>query len=155
VHVLPAADTMKGWSNYQQYFKNLMQQYVAASTKRVIMTAHTQSIYNEDNMTVEKRVPIKGALKANGIEAFFSCIVTARTKTLDQLEDCKNPLLNITEDDKIVGYKHVFQTRPTAETVRERGMRAPMGMWSVAETFIDNDCQILLERLEQFYGKVK
>lgn len=152
VHVLTAADTMKMWSAYQQYFKNLMQQYVAPSSKNVIFTAHTQDILNKDEMAMEKKIPVKGALAKNGIESFFSMIVSAKVITLDALENYKNPLLTITEDDELVGYKHVFQTRPTKETVGERGMRAPMGMWSVPETFINNDCQLLLNRLNQFYN---
>ncbi len=151
VHVIPAADTMQAWGKYQQYFKNLMQYYVAKSSKNVIFTAHIQSIYNEQTMSMEKRIPVKGALAKNGIEAFFSCIVTAKKITLDALTKYSNPMLTITEDDELVGYKHVFQTRPTKETVGERGMRAPMGMWSIPETFIDNDCQMLLNRLKEFY----
>lgn len=140
------------WSDYAQYFKNLMQQYVAKATKNVIMTAHVQSILNEQNMTMEKKVPVKGALAKNGIEAFFSTIVSAKTITLDILEKYQNPLLVITPDDEMLGYKHVFQTRLTKDTVGERGMRSPMGMWSIPETFIDNDCQMLLDRLNQFYN---
>ena len=67
VHVLTAADTQKAWSGYQQYFKNLMQQYVAASTKNVIFTAHTLATLNEAEHVMEKKVPVKGALKNNGL----------------------------------------------------------------------------------------
>ena len=151
VHVIPAADTQSAWGSYAQYFKNLMQYYVAKSTKNVIFTAHIQSMLNEQTATMEKCIPVKGQLAKKGIEAFFSCIVTAKKMTLDSLKPYTNPLLTVTPDDEIVGYKHVFQTRPTKETVGERGMRAPMGMWSVPETFIDNDCQMLLNRLKEFY----
>ena len=42
LYIVPATDTRKGWTDYAQYFKNLMQQYVAKSTKNVIFTArHT------------------------------------------------------------------------------------------------------------------
>jgi archaellum biogenesis ATPase FlaH len=67
LHVLGVPDTMKGWSNYQQFFKELMQQKVANSSKTVLFTAHTQTIYNEGDMVMETKVPVKGALKANGI----------------------------------------------------------------------------------------
>ena len=152
VHVLTASDTMKAWAAYGEYFRNLMQQHVASSTKNVIFTAHVEKILNEQSMKMEKRVPVKGASGKNGLEAFFSTIVTARTMTLDVLEKYENPLLTITEDDEMLGYKHVFQTRMTKDTVGERGMRAPMGMWSIPETFIDNDCQILMDRLNEFYN---
>lgn len=66
VHVLTAANTMKAWSDYSQYFKNLMQQYVASSTKNVVMTAHTRTVYNESAAAMETKVPIKGALANQG-----------------------------------------------------------------------------------------
>lgn len=152
VHVLTSSDTMKAWADYGEYFRNLMQQYVASSSKNVICTAHVEKFLNETSMNMEKRVPVKGALGKNGIEAFFSTIVTARTEPLDLLKDYSNPLLTITEDDELLGYKHVFQTRLTKNTIGERGMRAPMGMWDVKETFIDNDCQLLMGRLTEYYN---
>lgn len=152
VHIIGSADTMKGWANYAEFYRNLMQQYVAKSTKNVIFTAHVESILNEATMTMEKKVPVKGQLGKNGIEAFFSCIVTARKMTLEALEPYHNPLLVITEDDELLGFKHVYQTRLTKETVGERGMRAPMGMWERKETFIDNSAQLVLNRLKDFYA---
>jgi predicted transcriptional regulator len=149
-HVLTAKDTMKAWSNFQQFYKKLMQYYVAKSSKNVIFTAHVQSILNEQEMIMEKKVPIKGALKANGIESYFSTIVSARAVNLDTLEGYQNPLLNITADEQAIGLKYVYQTRLTKETVNER-IRAPMGMWQINETFIDNNAQYLLDRLQEYY----
>ena len=50
------------WGDYAQYFKRIMQHYVANSTKNVIFLAHTKETYNEAAMTMERKVPIKGAL---------------------------------------------------------------------------------------------
>jgi hypothetical protein len=72
VYVIGSSDTMKMWGEYQQFFKNLMQQYVAKSTKNVIFTAHTLNVLNESEMVVECKVPIKGALKNNGLEALLN-----------------------------------------------------------------------------------
>jgi len=150
VHVLGAKDTMHMWGQYQQYFKNLMQQYVAKSTKSVIMTAHIMHLLNESAQCMEIKVPVKGALKNNGIEAFFSTVVNARKMSLRELEPYKNDLLVITPEEEQLGFKHVFQTKVTKETVNSR-IRSSMGMWTTAETFIDNDAQILLDRLHQYY----
>lgn len=152
VHINGSANTMAGWSDYAEFMRNTMQQYVAKSTKNVIFTAHVESVLNEQTMTQEKRVPVKGQLAKNGVEAFFSCIVTARKMTLSDLEPYKNSLLNITEDDEMLGFKHVYQTRLTKQTVGERGMRSPIDMWSKEETFIDNNAQFLLNRLREFYA---
>ena len=69
VYVIPAADGRSAWALFQQFFKSLMQDKVAKSTKTVIMTAHVLSLYNETNQAIEVKVPVKGALKNIGIEA--------------------------------------------------------------------------------------
>lgn len=150
VHVLPSSDTQAAWQHYQQYFKNLMQQYVAGSKQSCIFTAHVEDIYNDKTLNYESRVPVKGALRRLTIESFFSCIVNATRMALTDLEGYENDLLTISEDDEILGYKHVFQTRPTKETVGTN-IRSPMGMFSRNETYIDNDAQLLLNRLKEFY----
>jgi hypothetical protein len=150
-YVLKAKDTMSGWSNYQQFFKELMQEYVAASTKNVIFTAHVHSILNEQEMITETKVPVKGALKNNGLEAYFSTVISARTISIDQLDKYKNSLLTISPEEEALGFKYVYQTKITKETVNYR-IRSSMGMWSTDETFIDNDANLLLERLQQYYN---
>ena len=152
MYVLTAANTMKAWGDYAQYYKKLMQYYVAKSTKNVIILAHTRQIMNEADMVLETKVPIKGSLANQGIESYFSTVISTKKMPLNKLQDYQNNLLHITEDDEILGYKHVFQTRLTKDTVNER-MRSPMGMWSREETFIDNDVQLVIDRLHEFYGK--
>lgn len=150
VHVLNSTNTMAGWSNYSQYFKNLMQQYVAKSSKAVIFTAHTKTALNEKNMVMETKVPIKGALANQGIESYFSCIVSTKKVTLDTLADYENDLLTYTERENKLGFKYVFQTQITKETVDER-MRSPMGLFSDEETYINNDVDLVLKRLNDYY----
>jgi hypothetical protein len=152
LHVLGVPDTMKGWSNYQQFFKELMQQKVANSSKTVLFTAHTQTIYNEGDMVMETKVPVKGALKANGIEAYFSTVVSTKKLPLKALEGYENPLLKITEEEALLGYKYVYQTKLTKDTVNER-IRSPMGMFDRNHTYIDNNAQYLIEVLTDFYAE--
>lgn len=151
VHVLPATNTMKAWGNYNQYFKELMQQYVASSQVNVIFTGHTLSKLNEQTGIIETSVPVKGALKNQGVEAYFSTVVSTKKIPLRLLEGYKNDMLNITEDDEIVGYKHVFQTRLTKETVGER-IRSPMGLFTRDQTYIDNNAQALLDHHHNYYA---
>lgn len=150
VHVLGAKDTMKAWGEYGQFFKNLMQQRVAIMKKPVIFLGHTRTEV-DNNMEKSTAVPVKGALKNQGIEAFFSTVVSTKKMPIGKLEAYKNSMLNITDDDRLVGYKHVFQTRPTKETAHER-IRSPMDLWTVSETFIDNDASKLLNHLTAYYG---
>lgn len=138
-------------NDFQQYFKTLMQDKVIKFGKPVIFTAHTLKTLNESTGEYEVSVPIKGALKNNGIEAYFSTIVAAKKVPLKELKEYKNDLLHVTEEDEALGFKYVFQTRLTKNTTGER-IRSPMGMFSKDETYMDNDAQILLEHLTSFYN---
>ena len=149
-YVLPAANTMKAWGDFAQFFKVMLQQHVANSTKNVIFLAHTLSILNEQKMEIETRVPIKGSLKNNGIEAYFSTVISTKTMTNINLEKYKSPLLTYTEDEKELGMKYVFQTRLTKETLNEK-IRSAGLMWTKEETFIDNDLQHAIQRSHDFY----
>lgn len=152
MYVLNQPDTMKGWSNYAQYVKKLMQHYIAKSTKNVIVLAHTADKYNESELVTETAVPIKGSTSKNGLESYFSVVIAAKKVPLKLLEKYKNPLLNISDEEKELGFKHVFQTRITKETVSER-LRGPMGMFSVAETYLDNDIQGFYDLLHKYYSE--
>lgn len=150
VHVLNASNTMQAWGNYAQFFKNLMQQYVASSSKAVIFTAHTKTALNDKNMIMETKVPIKGSLANQGIESYFSCVVSTKKMTLDALSDYDNELLTYTDREKNLGFKYTFQTQITKDTVNER-MRSPMGLFTDAETYINNDVDLVLKRLNEYY----
>lgn len=150
-YVIGSDNTMQGWGDYQQFFKNLMQQYVAPAECAVIFLAHTRSDLNEAKHEMETMVPIKGALRNNGIESYFSTVVSTKKVPLKQLKDYGSDLLTITEDDELVDFKYVFQTRLTKATTGER-IRSPMGLFTREETFIDNDAQRLLDHMKAYYG---
>lgn len=150
-YVLKATNTMQAWGQYQQYFKEMMQQKVANSSKNVIFLAHTADSYNESEMVTETKVPVKGALKNNGVESYFSLVIAAKKVPLKVLKDYSNDLLTITPEEEALGFKHVFQTRLTKETVADR-LRGPMGMWSQQETYINNDIALVMKRINEFYS---
>ena len=74
VYVLNSSNGMQAWGQFAQYYKTLMQQYVAKSTKSVIFTAHTSDTLNESEMLMETKVPVKGSLKNNGINQFGTAV---------------------------------------------------------------------------------
>lgn len=150
-YIIGAADTMKGWSAYQQFFKTLMQDKVVNFNKPVIILGHTKTELDEGAMMMRTQVPVKGALKNNGIEAYFSTVVSTKRVPITTLVNYENDLLNLSDEDKDLGFKHVFQTRITKETVGER-IRSPMGLFTKEQTYMDNDCQLLLEHLRKFYA---
>lgn len=114
--------------------------------------AHTSDTENDDGkrVTMETLVKVKGSLMNIGIESFFSTIVTAKRVTLKQLKDYDTDLLDITPRETKLKYKNVFQTLQTVDTMNER-MRSSDAMWSEEETFIDNNAQIVLDRLVEYY----
>lgn len=151
VHIRPAADGRSAWGDYAEFIREMMQQYVAQSTKPILFTAHTRTIYNETSMAMETKVPVQGGAANIGIESYFTTVVAAKVVPLKKLEGYENDLLVITPREQALGFKHVFQTMLTADTVNER-IRSPMGMFSDAETFMDNDAQLLLDRLNEYYA---
>lgn len=150
-YIVGATNGMKAWGDFAQYFKKLMQSYVASSSKNVIFTAHVKDTLNESEMVMETAVPIKGALKNNGVESYFSCIIAAKKMKLKDISDYQSALLTITPEEEALGFKYLFQTSLTKETVNER-LRGPMALWKQQETFIDNNAQLVLNRLHEYYN---
>ncbi len=129
-----------------------MSQKVAVSTKNVIFLAHTMNILNEAEMVTETLVKVKGSLMNVGVESFFGTVIATKKVPTSKLTDknAKSDMYTISEEEEMLGFKYVFQTRLTKETVNER-IRSPMGMWSPEETFIDNDLQGVINRLHEYY----
>ena len=147
----PGANTMKAWGEYAQFFKKLMSQYVANSTKNIIFTAHTMDVLNEAEMINETLVKVKGSLMNQGIESYFSTVVSSKKISLKKLEGYESDMLTITEEEEMLGYKYCYQVKLTKDTVNER-IRSSLGMWNIKETYIDNDIQHVIERLHNYYN---
>lgn len=152
MNVLTASNTMRAWSDYGQFFKRLMQEVIAKSNKNWIILAHNTAELKEDG-TYRYFIPVKGALAKTGIEAYFSIVVYARKAPIKELEELEyDPeLLRITDRDRAVGYKHVFQVDITRKYADSR-IRAPMGCWQPNQLYMDNNAQMLIDHLTQFYG---
>ena len=150
-YVLTSSNGMKAWSEYGQFFKNLMQDKVLKFGKPTVILAHTQDFIDDKTLETKTYVPIKGSLKANGTESYFTTIVSTKKMPLKDLEPYSNDMLHITEDEELLGFKYCFQTKLTKQTLGER-IRSPMGMFKKEETYIDNDVQILLDHLKQYYS---
>lgn len=145
-----APDGRKAWGDFAEYFRTMMQVWVATCTKTVIFMAHTKDTYNETEMLTETCVPVAGSLKNQGIEAWFSIVLAS--KKIKITEDLKeHDILTFTEREKRDGFKYVFQTQITRDTVHER-IRGPMGLFDDHEVYMDNDVQLVIDRLHSYYG---
>jgi hypothetical protein len=151
VYVMNSANGMKAWSDYAQFLKNLMAQHVAKSTKNVIFLAHSMDVYNEGEQLNETLVKVKGSLMNTGVESFFSTVLSCKKMPLSKLKKYSSDALTITPEEEALGFKYVYQTKLTKETTNER-MRSSLNMWSSPETFIDNDAQVVIDRLNDYYA---
>jgi hypothetical protein len=151
-YVLTATNTMKAWGDYAQFMKVLMSQYVASSSKNIIFLAHTSDVLNEAEMVNETFVKVKGSLMNQGIESFFTNVISTKKLSLSSLSDtlAKSDMFTVTDDEEYLGYKHVYQTRATKETVNER-ISSPKDMWAMNETYIDNNIKYVIDRLRTYY----
>ncbi len=146
-------DTMAGWGNYASYGRRLFNEYSAKSPQNRIFLAHNKEFQTkEDSFVVkETKVAVKGSLNDKGIEAYFSVCINTKRMPVDELREYENDMLHITPEEEALGYKYVFQTILTKDTISER-IRSPMGMWSHNETFIDNNVQYVIDRLNSYYN---
>jgi len=151
VFVINATNTMQAWGEYAQYFKKLMQHYVANSTKNVIFLAHTINQINENTADMETFVKVKGSTMNTGVESYFNSVLASKKVPLSTLEGQKSKYLTITDLETELGFKYVYQTSLTRKTCHER-IRGPMGMWSPKEIYIDNNVQLVLNKFKTYYG---
>jgi hypothetical protein len=151
LYIYRNANTQGAWNDFQQYFKEVMQQKVASSSKKVLFIAHVKEVYNDKLMRMDTKVPVKGALQNNGIESYFSIVIGAKVMEVKDLANYKNSLLNITPKEADLGIKYVYQTKLTKETIGER-LRGPDDLFSDQETYIDNDIQLVFDRLNEYYS---
>lgn len=149
IHVQNAANTMKAWGEYGAFFRRLMNQHVAVSPAMTIFLGHLKSELDEEAGVVRTSVPVKGALKNAGLEAFFTTVINVRKERTKNLKP--NTLLTISEEEEELGFKHVFQTRTVKATVGDR-IRSPEGLFSKDETYINNDAQVVLDRLVDYFS---
>lgn len=157
-YVLKSPDPRSAWATYKTFFvNNLMQTAVsnlAQAGKPVIILAHNQQIFDPENNIKVCKVPVQGSLKDKGVEASFTTVVSTKLMSVEDLIEggYESELLNITEDEAELGFKHVFQTRKTKDTIHEK-IKSPEDLFTRKQTFIDNDTQILLDHMDNYYKK--
>lgn len=149
-YVITATNTQAAWGNYGNFYKEFIHA-IKAGTKNYIVLAHEDTFLNEQSMQMETKVPIKGSVGKIGVEADFTTILSTKQIPTKKLEDIKNDLLHVTEDEQEDGFKYVFCTRVTKESIGEK-MRSAIGLWDRKELYIDNDVQQVINRLKEYYS---
>lgn len=149
-YVIGSSNTQKAWGDYGNFYRELVHA-IKSGTKNYAILAHEDSQLNEQNMTMETRVPIKGSAGKLGVEADFTTILSTKQMPIKKLAGIENDLLTITDQEREDGVKYVFCTRITKDSVGEK-MRAAMGLWKREELYIDNDLSLVFKRLNEYYG---
>lgn len=152
-YVAPHAGTKKGqaaWGDYGNFYRDFIHS-IKAGTKSYAILAHAATELNEQAMQMETYVPVKGAVGRTGVEADFTTILSTKQVPLAKLEAYENDLLHITDEEQEDGFKYVFCTRVTKETIGEK-MRAGVGLWKRNELYIDNDLEQVFQRLKTYYN---
>lgn len=149
-YVIGSNNTQKAWGDYGNFYRELVHA-IKSGTKNYAILAHEDSQLNEQNMTMETRVPIKGSAGKLGVEADFTTILSTKQMPIKKLAGIENDLLTITDQEREDGVKYVFCTRITKDSVGEK-MRAAMGLWKREELYIDNDLSLVFKRLNEYYG---
>ena len=144
------------WQDYAAFYVSLMHT-IKSSSKNFIILAHTHTEEKEQGkiVTIETKVPVKGAIGKVGVEADYNIVLSARKVTTDILEpflNDNNKLLSLNEKEKRLEFKYVFQTDLTKDTLSEK-IRSPMGLWSDDELYINNDISLITQRLQEYYSQ--
>jgi len=148
MYVKTATNTQQAWGEYADFYFHLIRR-IKSGSKNYAILAHADLVKNEQTGEYETKVPIKGAVGKIGCEADFTTILSAKQMQTAKLRDKPNSLLHITDDEDEDGVKRVLVTRVTKDTLGEK-MRAPIGLWSRDELYVDANLSYVFDRLNSY-----
>lgn len=149
-YVANVANGQKAWGDYGNFYKEFIHA-IKAGSKDYAILAHEDTVLNEQSMQMETRIPVKGSVGKVGVEADFTTILSTKQMPIKKLEGIENDLLHITDEEREDGFKHVFVTRVTKDSIGEK-MRSAIGLWNRNELYIDNDLNQVFARLKEYYA---
>lgn len=149
-YVANAANGQKAWGDYGNFYKEFIHA-IKAGSKDYAILAHEDTVLNEQSMQLETRIPVKGSVGKVGVEADFTTILSTKQMPIKKLEGFENDLLHITDEEREDGFKYVFVTRVTKDSIGEK-MRSAIGLWNRNELYIDNDLNQVFARLKEYYA---
>ena len=154
MYVRTAEDTRGAWGNYGNFLRETMLDKVAKLDIPFLATTHI--MVNDDMETLERvsRAAIKGSVgKGNGLESFFTTVVYAKQLRLKDIEPFLEAasMLTLSEEERFDEKKHVFVTRPAKQHSGDR-IKSPRGMFGVKDLYTNNDTQMLINHIRNFYG---
>jgi len=65
-YVVSSADTQKAWGNYANFYRDFIHK-IKSGSKDYVVLAHDAAELNAATMTIESKVPVKGAVGRTGV----------------------------------------------------------------------------------------
>lgn len=147
-------DTLAGWSDYSEYFKTLFLDLIAKSPKNWIIISHNEKEQLPSGQLSYKAI-IKGSISKQTVESYFSLVFYARRIALEEVDKLNVPpnpkYFKITPREQQFGTKHIIQCDITEEFANSK-IRNPFGCFDESEVFFDNDIQLVMDKLNEYYG---
>lgn len=153
LYIRTAADSRSAWGDYGSYIRETMLTKVSRLHIPFIATSHILISDDMENMERISRAAIKGGVgKGNGLESYFTTVLYAKQMRLKDVEPFleEASMLTLTEEEKFDEKKHVFVTRPAKQHSGDR-IKAPRGMFSPKDFYMDNSVHKLVNHINNFY----
>lgn len=152
-HVRTSPDSRGAWGDYGNFIRETMLEKVGRLHIPFIATTHIAVSDDMENMEKVSRAAIKGSVgKGNGLESYFTTVLYAKQMRLKDIEPYLEhaSMLTLTEEERFDEKKHVFVTRPAKQHSGDR-IKAPRGMFSPKDFYMDNSVQKLIPHINNFY----
>lgn len=144
-HIANARDTRAQWGEYARFVRDVFNK-INESKKNWIIMCHTMTHEIEETNEVITQAFCKGSVAKIGMEAAATSVIYAKTVPINKLTP--NEYLNITQEEREDGCKHVFQTRKDKQS-RNESMKFIEGVFTRDEKFIDNNCQHIFSAVDR------
>lgn len=150
-YILDSSDkskTFENWDRYTDYVRKLVQVILPSLELPYIMLSHTILRENIKTGMADAVADLKGVIGKTGLEAYFTTVVAAKCVPLQTLETygaISPENITISEEDRMLGTKYVFQLKnlPDQPEKRLRGFRKVL---EGQTPFINNDVQWILDK---------
>jgi hypothetical protein len=146
-----AIDSRAGWGNMQKYYNKLMLQ-IKASSMNVIILGHVFPYIDEESGEVQSKMDFQGSIARSPVGDFTTVLETKSLNINKKLLKMENDTFNFSDRDTMDGIKYCFITRRT-KAYPYTLARSAEDLWEDDQLLINNDLQIVLDKLEDYYGK--
>lgn len=142
-------DGYEVWNEYKREVLKVFQDCLAKCEKPVFILTHVKQTTNMRGRPT-MQIPVQGSLRDLKIENFFTNILYSDVLDAEDVSEYKNPYLVPDEDDEETYY--VYQTRKCSSGLGAN-VRSTKTLWTKDETFIANNCQVVLDKMTALITK--